>query len=115
MRVKENLSSVVSSIGKNNFSPARKAQVGRVYGVVTTENTPTKEMFEKVGGYSGIGTIFYLDYEQSKNVIGTIDNNFLNTCKILSYIRRISFFRRSSISCFSNIKYFFSKILYKFY
>ena len=81
MRVKENLSSVVSSIGKNNFSPAKKAQVGRVYGVVTTENTPTKEMFEKVGGYSGIGTIFYLDYEQSKNVVGNIDNNFLNTCK----------------------------------
>jgi hypothetical protein len=81
MRVKENLSSVVASIGKNNYSPAKKAQVGRVYGVVTTENTPTKEMFEKVGGYSGIGTIFYLDYEQSKNVIGVVDNNFLNTCK----------------------------------
>jgi len=81
MRVKENLSSVVASIGKNNSSPTKKAQVGRVYGVVTTENTPTKEMFEKVGGYSGIGTIFYLDYEQSKNVIGNIDNSFLNACK----------------------------------
>ena len=81
MRVKENLSSVVASIGKNNASPTKKAQVGRVYGVVTTENTPTKDMFEKVGGYSGIGTIFYLDYEQSKNVIGNIDNSFLNTCK----------------------------------
>jgi len=81
MRVKENLSSVVSSIGKNNSSPTKKAQVGRVYGVVTTENTPTREMFEKVGGYSGIGTIFYLDYEQSKNVVGNVDNSFLNTCK----------------------------------
>jgi hypothetical protein len=81
MRVRENLSSVVSSIGKNNFSFSKKAQVGRVYGVVTTENTPTKEMFEKAGGYNGIGTIFYLDYEQSKDTIGTIDNNFLNTCK----------------------------------
>ena len=69
MRVKDNLSSIISSIGKNSFSPAKKAQVGRVYGVVTTENTPTKEMFEKVGGYSGIGTIFYLDYEQSKKTI----------------------------------------------
>jgi hypothetical protein len=81
MRVKENLSSVIASIGKNNFSPVKKALVGRVYGVVTTENTPTKEMFEKVGGYSGIGTIFYLDYEQSKNVVGNIDNDFLNACK----------------------------------
>ena len=81
MRVKDNLSSIISSIGKNSFSPAKKAQVGRVYGVVTTENTPTKEMFEKVGGYSGIGTIFYLDYEQSKNIVGTVDSSFLNTCK----------------------------------
>ena len=81
MRVRENLSSVVSSIGKNNFSPIKKVQVGKVYGVVTTENTPTKEMFEKVGGYSGIGTIFYLDYDQSKDIIGTIDSKFLDSCK----------------------------------
>jgi hypothetical protein len=81
MRVRENLSSVISSIGKNNFSPAKKSQAGRVYGVVTTENTPTKEMFEKAGGYNGIGTIFYLDYEQSKNIVGNVDNSFLNTCK----------------------------------
>ena len=81
MRVRENLSSVVASIGKNNFSPTKKVQVGKVYGVVTTENTPTKEMFEKVGGYSGIGTVFYLDYDQSKDVIGTIDNKFLDSCK----------------------------------
>jgi hypothetical protein len=81
MRVRENLSSVVSSIGKNNSSPTKKAQVGRVYGVVTTEDTPTKAMFEKVGGYSGIGTIFYLDYDQAKNTIGSIDDTFFNTCK----------------------------------
>jgi len=82
MRVRENLSSVVASIGKNNFSPTKKVQVGKIYGVVTTENTPTKEMFEKVGGYSGIGTVFYLDYEQAKYISGSIDNNFLNTCKL---------------------------------
>ena len=82
MRVRDNLSSVVSSIGKNNFSPPKKAQVGRVYGVVTTENTPTPEMFEKAGGFNGIGSIFYLDYEQSKNVAGNIDNTFYNSCKI---------------------------------
>jgi hypothetical protein len=81
MRVRENLSSVVSSIGKNNFTPAVKASVGRVYGVVTTENTPTKAMFEKAGGYSGIGTIFYLDYDQAKNIAGENNDNFFNTCK----------------------------------
>lgn len=81
MKVRENLSSVVSAIGKNNFTPSFKAQVGRVYGVVTTENTPTKEMFEKVGGFNSIGTVFYLDYEQSKNIVGTINDSFLDTCK----------------------------------
>jgi hypothetical protein len=82
MRVRDNLSSVVSSIGKNNYSPSKKSQVGRVYGVVTTENTPTKAMFEKAGGYNGIGTAFYLDYNQSKNTVGNIDDEFLNTCKL---------------------------------
>lgn len=81
MRIKENLSSVVSSIGKNNSSIVKRAQVGRVYGVVTTENTPTAEMFKKVGGFNGIGTIFYLDYEQAKNIEGSIDDTFLNNCK----------------------------------
>jgi len=81
MRVRENLSSVVSSIGKNNFTAAKKAQVGRVYGVVTTEGTPTPEMFKKAGGYNGVGTIFYLDYEQAKDTSGTVDNNFLGNCK----------------------------------
>lgn len=81
MRVRENLSSVISSVGKNNFTPSTKAQVGRVYGVVTTENTPTKAMFEKAGGFNGIGTIFYLDYDQSKNIVGENNDNFFNTCK----------------------------------
>lgn len=82
MIVRENLSSVVASIGKKSSSPEKKAQIGRVYGVVTTENTPSREMFEKAGGYYGIGTIFYLDYEQSKQVSGNVSNEFLNTCKL---------------------------------
>jgi hypothetical protein len=81
MRIKENLSSVVSSVGKNNFTSTKKAQVGRVYGVVTIENTPTEAMFKKAGGFNGIGTIFYLDYEQAKNVEGNIGDTFFNNCK----------------------------------
>jgi hypothetical protein len=82
MRVRENLSSVISSIGKNNFSAIKKAQVGRVYGVVTTQDTPTPEMFKKVGGFNGIGSVFYLDYDQAKDKLGTIDNEFLGNCKV---------------------------------
>ena len=81
MRIRQNLGSVVSSIGKNNYQPSTKSQVGKVYGVVTTENTPTKAMFEKVGGFSSIGTIFYLDYDQAKNTVGNIGDDFLNGCK----------------------------------
>jgi len=82
MIVKTGLSPIISSIGKNNFTPSKKSQVGKVYGVVTTENTPTKNMFEKAGGYGGIGTVFYLDYDQSKNIVGSNSDDFLNTCKL---------------------------------
>ena len=78
--ISNNLTSVVNSIGKNNFVPNQKAQVGMVFGVVTTENTPTKEMFEKAGGFSGIGSIFYKNIEEveSKNIPLSINNDFLD-------------------------------------
>jgi len=82
MRVKENLSSVTNSIGKKTRIPPKKAQIGKVYGIVTTENTPTPAMFKKAGGYNGVGTIFYLDYATSKNVGGDVSDEFFNTCKL---------------------------------
>jgi hypothetical protein len=82
MRVRDNLSSVVASIGKGGISSPKKAQVGRVYGVVTTENTPTPTMFLKAGGWNGIGTIFYLPYEQAVNTSGNVEDDFLNSCKL---------------------------------
>ena len=80
MRVRENLSSIVSSIGKKGSTPSFNSQIGKVYGIITTENTPTKELFNANGGYNGIGTIFYLDYNSSKN-LPTLAVN-LNTCKV---------------------------------
>jgi len=82
MIIRTGLSPIISSIGKNNYTPSKKIQVGRVYGVVTTENTPTKAMFDKAGGFSGIGTIFYLDYDQSKEVVGENNDAFFDSCKI---------------------------------
>jgi hypothetical protein len=82
MRVRENLSSVVSSIGKNNSQVPKKSQIGKVYGVVTTENTPTPAMFKKAGGFNGIGTVFYIDYVQAKNITGNIGNDFFDKCKM---------------------------------
>jgi len=84
MRVKDNLSSIVNSIGKKRSRSSSKNnnQIGKVYGVVTTENTPTPAMFEKAGKWNGIGTIFYLDYTYAKNVSGNVSDDFLNACKL---------------------------------
>jgi len=68
-------------LGKNNFSATPSLQVGRVYGVVTTKNTPSEAMFKKAGGFNGIGSIFYLDYNSAKNITGTGDD-FLEICNI---------------------------------
>jgi hypothetical protein len=75
-------SNILSSVGKNNFSPINPTQVGRVYGLVTTENTPTKEQFERVGGFDAMGTVFYRDYNQAQDTVGKLDNNFFNDCKV---------------------------------
>jgi hypothetical protein len=73
--IKTGLSSQNVSISKsrNLPSPSSKPLVGKVYGVVTTENTPSKELFEKAGGFSGIGTVFYRTYNTSKEIQETID------------------------------------------
>ena len=72
---------ILSSTGRNNFSPIPTIQIGRVYGVITTENTPSEKMFKKAGGFNGIGSIFYLDYNNAKNITGTGDE-FLDLCNI---------------------------------
>ena len=56
-------------------------QIGKVYGIVTTENTPTKEAFEKAGGWDGIGTVFYLDYNQSTKDKNSV-NNIIKECSM---------------------------------
>jgi hypothetical protein len=84
--VKEGLkgSNSVSNSTRNPTIPNGSSGnlIGRVYGVVTTEYTPTPAMFAKAGGYRGIGTIFYLEYNSSKLVIGDNSDDFLNACSI---------------------------------
>jgi hypothetical protein len=58
-------------------------QVGKVMGVVTTENTPSSKQFEKVGGLESPGTIFYLDYDKSKNIDPKLNrDDYLDRCDI---------------------------------
>lgn len=61
--------------GGGSMSPL---SIGKVFGVVLGENTPTKEMFKKAGGFNAIGAIFYMDYNASKRY----DSVDLNQCEI---------------------------------
>ena len=82
MVIKQNLS--LLNVAANKPTPPTKVaptQVGRVYGVITTPNSPTKKMFEKAGGLSSVGTIFYLDYDKSIDVTGSYSDTFLDGCK----------------------------------
>ena len=80
MRIRENLSSIVSSIGKNNSTPNQTAQVGKVFAVITTENTPNEELYNREGKSDGIGTIFYLDYNNSKDTV--LNEVNLSSCMV---------------------------------
>ena len=83
MRVRENLGGIINNLGRNNFSSNNNfIKTGKVYGIVTTENTPTEKQFERAGGFNGIGTILYLDYNQSINVSGSNLDSFLDGCSI---------------------------------
>jgi hypothetical protein len=83
MRYRAGYGTLVSGVGKNNFSSNNtNNKIGKVFGVITTENTPTKKQFERAGGFNGIGSIFYLNYVGSENVSGSNLDSFLDTCTI---------------------------------
>jgi hypothetical protein len=77
MRIRDNLGTFAAGISKSSPLPVINPQIGKVFGVIINQNTPSREIFEKNGGWNGVGTVFYLDYEQSKD----LDQVDLNTCK----------------------------------
>lgn len=81
MRIRDNLGSLQAA-SSNPKTPHvyLPTQIGKVFGVLLDENTPSKELFEKNGGWSGIGTVFYLDYNQSKNL--QLEDININNCKV---------------------------------
>lgn len=81
MKIKEGLSNYPTQQNNLQSSPSiPQSSIGKVYGVINTINTPTEDLFNTNGGYAGIGTIFYLNYEQSKN-IDKVDIKTLSTAK----------------------------------
>ena len=55
-------SKVLQQSNRTTSQTSTKTQVGKVYGVVTGQDTPTPSQFQRVGGFNGIGTIFYKIY-----------------------------------------------------
>lgn len=86
LNIKTGVGSFSSGINKSPNSVASskptQVKVGKVMGVVTTNNTPTPKQFEKVGGYAGIGTIFFLDYDKIKNVDTIVTDGEFDKCEI---------------------------------
>jgi len=67
--IRENLSSIAASANRPiGNSASLKAKVGKVFGIADGENKPTKKQFEKIGGYNALGTVFYLNYDISKDI-----------------------------------------------
>jgi hypothetical protein len=81
-KIRTNFSTFTHNQGKNNNIYSTIPKVGKVFGVVTTQNTPTEKQYKKAGGINGMGAIFYLDYPNCKNITGSVDDNFLDRCKI---------------------------------
>jgi len=80
MIIKDNLSPILTNTERSKrITPSVTTPIGKVYGVITTANTPTKDLFEANGGFNGIGTVFYIDYDQSSK---NVDQVNLSSCKI---------------------------------
>jgi hypothetical protein len=74
MKYQIGLGSQQSAISQGFITPSSKSsissyQIVKVFGVLLNENTPSKEQFDRAGGWSSIGAIFYQDYQLSKHVI----------------------------------------------
>jgi hypothetical protein len=79
-KIKTGLSPFNAALGRNISIPIQTPQIGKVFAVITTENTPTKELYEREGKSNGIGTIFYLDYIGSKDTV--LNEVNLSSCSV---------------------------------
>jgi hypothetical protein len=83
MKYQTGLGSIQSSLSSNrNFSLNIKASIGKVYGVITTPNTPNSEIYSAYGGESGIGTVFIKDYSEYTKNDNTINYSDTGSYKV---------------------------------
>jgi len=69
---------IINQVGNSSLPSNSPYSIGKVFAVIMDEHTPSSEVFEKYGGWDGLGTVFYLDYPNYKDV----SNVRLSDCKI---------------------------------
>jgi hypothetical protein len=70
-----------------------RGTVGRVYAIILNENTPSKEIFERFGGWDALGTVFYLDYSRREDIdqgdiLEKINTNYFEVARPLDFNKK---------------------------
>jgi hypothetical protein len=76
LSIKTGVGSLTSGISRPMSLPSQKSSLkaGKVYGVVTTKNSPTPKQFSRAGEYGGMGSVLFIDYDNAKNIISIIQS-----------------------------------------
>ena len=78
-RMRSGLSSITANAGSNNYATPQGYKTGKVYAVIINNKSVSEKVWEENGGWSGIGTILYQEYNESKETsLEDIDDNLLN-------------------------------------
>jgi hypothetical protein len=93
-RVRDGVSFITANMGNNNYSPPQGYKVGKVYAVILDENSVPQQVWDANGGWSGIGTILYDEYNENSEIpLTDLDNNLINNLP-------------TALPLFPNTKYF---------
>lgn len=76
MKLREGLGSINASVSNPTFNSNFSFGIGKVFGTLLSENNLSKDLWDKYNGE--IGTVFYQEYENSKN----IDKVDLKLCSV---------------------------------
>jgi len=69
---------IINQVGNSSLPQNSPYSIGKVFAVIMDEHTPNNDIFQKFGGWDGLGTVFYLDYPDYRDV----SNVKLSDCKI---------------------------------
>ncbi len=60
--------SLTSQLSNTKTPSNAPFKIGKVMGVIMDENTPNNDLFNRDGGWGGIGTIYYINYPTNKEI-----------------------------------------------